>query len=135
MTNKYTFTVTCNECEEDTPIGYILHHASSASSIYGDTYHLSTRPHACKPKEKPVNEACLFKPVLMRNPPKGYGSLLINDDLIVRFNNFNEYIYVGRDIVTGLRLGTFFEGDVIKISSDFTEAKRIPGYDYGDNDE
>ena len=129
MSDKYTFTVTCNECAEN-----LIDFKVSLLPTHSEAYAIHPF-HQCKPKEKPVNEACLFKPVLMRNPSNGYGSLLINDDLIVRFNNFNEYIYVGRDIVTGLRLGTFFEGDVIKISSDFTEAKRIPGYDYGDNDE
>lgn len=74
-------------------------------------------------KEKPVNEACLFKPVFFRDRS---------------VDRWQEGIYAGfvprdeKQYQSGIKSehGHGFDG-----TWSFYYAKRIPGYDYGDNDD
>lgn len=69
-------------------------------------------------KEKPVNEACLFKPVMVWDSEE-------SDKLERIFLGIYKDLYV----VHNNGAGEFFSYYTWRF------AKRIPGYDYGDNDE
>jgi len=78
-------------------------------------------------QEKPVNEACLFKPVLVK--------ILMNESwieglLIGILNcNGNKFVVAIKD--PAIPTSEHGYNGVVR----YSECKRIPGYDYGDNDE